>query len=82
MFSLDITNNKIIRHLLKTNEQQYSLGKGLIEGNILLIPGSERNTNNTFYLRIDTQTDLTELDVTKVDLESDESKKKFTNDLE
>lgn len=71
MFSLDITNNKIIRHLLKTNEQQYSLGKGLIEGNILLIPGSERNTNNSFYLRIDTQTDLTELNVTKVDLESD-----------
>lgn len=71
MFNIDVEKKTVMRHILKLEERHYQFGKGMIEDNILLLPGCERNTNKAFYLRIDTQTDLQEVEVTKTDLEID-----------
>jgi len=71
LVSIDPETGKVVRHALKLPKEKYNFGKGLMEGNMLFVPGWERNTNRVFYFRIDTQTDLSELSLTKTDLETD-----------
>lgn len=71
LVSIDPETGKVIRHALMLPKENYQFGRGIMEGNVLFVPGWERSTNRTFYLRIDTQTDLPELSVTRTELETD-----------
>ena len=71
LFSLDPETRKVLRHVLNLPSERYSFGKGLMEGNILFVPGWERSANRAFYFRIDTQSDLGEIPVTRTELETD-----------
>ncbi|WP_293301253.1 hypothetical protein [Pedobacter sp. UBA4863] len=71
VFALNIDKNTVMRHKLLLDDRSYSFGKGMVEGNVLYLPGVERNTNKAFYLRIDTQTSLEEIPVSRINLEVD-----------
>ncbi len=71
LLSIDPKSGKVVRHALNLPKERYNFGKGLMEGNVLFVPGWERSTNRAFYFRIDTQTDLSELSVTRIELKTD-----------
>ncbi|WP_158655886.1 hypothetical protein [Sphingobacterium sp. HMA12] len=71
LLSIDPESGKVVRHALNLPKERYNFGKGIMEGNVLFVPGWERSTNRAFYFRIDTQTDLSELSVTRTELETD-----------
>src|SRR5690606_30320486 len=71
LLSIDPETGKVMRHTLKLPKERYNFGKGMMEGNLLFVPGWEKNTNRAFYFRIDTQTDQSELSVNTTDLETD-----------
>ena len=71
LLSIDPETGKVVRHALRLPTERYNFGKGMMEGNILSVPGWEKNNNRAFFFRIDTQTDLRELSVTSTELETD-----------
>lgn len=71
LLSIDPETGKVVHHALKLPTERYNFGKGMMEGNTLSVPGWEKSTNRAFYFRIDTQTDLGELSVTRTELETD-----------
>ncbi|CDS93045.1 hypothetical protein BN1088_1431289 [Sphingobacterium sp. PM2-P1-29] len=71
LVSTDPETKEVKRHVLNLPKERYSFGKGMMEGNVLFVPGWEKSTNRAFYFRIDTQTDQSELSVNRTDLETD-----------